>query len=142
MFGTSFFTINTNAMKPDLRKNDFLIVKEVEEGKLYIDDIIAYEINGNIRINKIINIKNDNGKILYTTKTNQNYYPDIELITQGQIIGKIVCNIPFVGFISNILETKIAAIIIILILLLRFLYNKYAYQKSIHRRRKKAKYIN
>lgn len=137
LFGTSFLTVKTKAMKPDLQKNDFVIVKE-KEG-LEVGELIAYQIHGNIRINKIISIKSENGTILYSTKSNENYYPDIEKITENQIIGKVIKRIPILGAFRSFLESKVNTVIIIVLIMLKFSYNKYAYKQLRQRKRKKIK---
>lgn len=132
LFGISFFCMKDNLMKNDINKNDLVIIKEVKNNQLKEGDIIAYEINNNIRINKITNIKE---KI--TTKFNQNYYYDIEQITSEQIIGKKIINIPFLGILLNILQSQITSFFIFFFLILGVFYNKYIYEKRIQRFRKK-----
>ena len=125
-------------MENDLHKNDFVIVKEVPNGELQVGDIIAYKVNDQVRINKIVD-KQD----VYTTKFNLNYYTDIEKITFNQIIGKKVINIPFLGMILNILQSKIFSVFVLLFLIFVFWYNKYTHTKRKEReRKKKNKYIS
>lgn len=138
IFGISFFNMKSNAMKPELGKNDFIIVKEDKNKALETGDIIAYRVNRNIKINKIFYIQIDDGKIAYVTKSNQNYYPDNEKIKKEQIIGKVVAHVPILGFFTNILESKITSLIVILILVLKFLYNKEIYKRKRQRKRKKG----
>lgn len=138
IFGISFFNMKSSAMKPELNKNDFIIVKEDKNKALETGDIIAYRVNGNIKINKIFYIQIDDGKIAYVTKSNQNYYPDNEKIKKEQIIGTVVTHVPILGFFTNILESKITSLIVILILVLKFLYNKETYKRKRQRKRKKG----
>ena len=114
-------------------KNDFIIVKEVDEEKLQEGDIIAYQVNGKTRINKIF--KTQQGE--YTTKSNKNYYPDIEKITYNQIIGKKVAIVPFGGIVLSILQSKITTALVLVFLCLYFLRNKYLYEKKKGRALKK-----
>lgn len=138
IFGISFFNMKSSAMKPELSKNDFIIVKEDKNKALETGDIIAYRVNGNIKINKIFYIQIDDGKIAYVTKSNQNYYPDNEKIKKEQIIGTVVVHVPILGFFTNILESKITSLIVILILVLKFSYNKEIYKRKRQRKRKKG----
>lgn len=138
IFGISFFNMKSSAMKPELNKSDFIIVKEDKNKALEMDDIIAYRVNGNIKINKIFYIQIDDGKIAYVTKSNQNYYPDNEKIKKEQIIGTVVAHVPILGFFTNILESKITSLIVILILVLKFSYNKEIYKRKRQRKRKKG----
>lgn len=143
IFGISLFYVEEDLMKPDLRQNDLVIAKEVESEDININDIIVYRVNDNIKINKVFNIYNDTntGEKKYVTKSNLNYYPDIEEIVDGKIIGKKVANIFGVGFIIKILQSKITTVLIAIILCLRFSFNKYMYQKKKERIRKKKKIV-
>ena len=132
--GISFFRVKTDLMENDLHKNDFVIVKEVIDSELQVGDIIAYEVNDQVRINKIVDKKEG-----YTTKFNQNYYPDIEKITMNEIIGKKIVSIPFLGIILDILQSKIISILVLLFLMFIFWYNTYTHTKRKERERKKKK---
>lgn len=132
ILGISLLYMENDLMKDDINKNDLVIVKEVREKELQEEDVIAYNINGKIRINKIMNKQKE-----YTTKSNKNYYPDIEKITSNEIIGKKISNIRFLGIILKILQSKITSIFVFLLLVLKFTYNKYMYTKKNERLRKK-----
>ena len=135
LFGISLFNMQTNLMENDISKNDLVIVKEVQEQDLQNGDIIAYNVNGKIRINKIINEKQG-----YITKSNGNYQPDIEKVDFNNIIGKKIINIPILGFIIGILQSKITSMIILISLIIVYFYNKNLYIKKKERVRKKKKY--
>lgn len=134
VFGISFFSVKTDLMENDLHKNDFVIVKEVPNGELQVRDIIAYEVNNLVRINKIVDEKDG-----YITKSNKNYYPDIETITINQVIGKEIVSIPFLGILLDILQSKIFSFFVLLLLIFVFWYNKYTHTKRKERERKKKK---
>ena len=135
LFGISFFRMKTDLMQDDINKNDFIIVKEVDENELQEGDIIAYQVNGKTRINKIF--KTQQGE--YTTKSNKNYYPDIEKISYNQIIGKKVAIFPFGGIVLLMLQSKVTTAFILIVLILYFIRNKYLYEKRKERARKKKK---
>ena len=137
LFGISFFCMKSDLMQDDINMNDLVIVKKVEESKLQEGDIIAYSINGNTRINKIIKKETE-----YITRSNKNYNPDIEKISYDQVIGKMIVNIPVLGIIISIFQSKITNAIILVILILYFLYNRYLVSKKNERARKKKIYEN
>ncbi len=132
VFGISFFSVKTDLMENDLYKNNFVIVKEVTDSDLQVGDIIAYEVNNQVRINKIVDEKDG-----YITKSNKNYYPDIEKITINQIVGKEVVSIPFLGILLDILQSKIFSFFVLLFLIFVFWYNKYTHAKRKERERKR-----
>ena len=136
-FGITFLNMESELMEDELSKNDFVMLKAVKENELQEGDIIAYTVNDQIRINKIINTKNG-----YTTKSNKNYYPDIEKIEYEEIIGKKVGNIPHLGTVIKILQSKITSVVIFIFLVFGFGANKYIYIKRIERAKKKKEYKN
>lgn len=132
LYGISLFCMKTDLMEEDINENDLIIVKEVEDKELQNGDIIAYEVNGKIRINKIIDDQEG-----YMTKSNKNYYPDIEKTTINKIVGKKIINIPFIGLVLELLQSKIASVFTLLFLIVIFSYNRYMYTKKKQRGRKK-----
>ena len=100
-FGISLFNIENDLMQDELKKNDLVIVKQVKESELHKGDIIAYTLNGQTRINKIIN-QNDG----YITKYNKNYQPDIEAIQYNNIIGKVTKSLPLWRYINKFVTVK------------------------------------
>lgn len=141
IFGISFLHMNGDLMKDDLRKNDLVIVKQINENEINVGDIIAYSINGKIRINKVFNIYYDDNirKVVYITKSNKNFQPDIEPIQINQIIGKKVINISGMGTVIKILQTQFVSIIVLIILFISYFYNRYLYNKRKERNRKLKK---
>lgn len=133
LYGISLFCMKTDLMEEDINENDLIIVKEVEDKELQNGDIIAYEVNGKIRINKIMYYEQEE----YTTKSNKNYYPDIEKTTINKIVGKKIINIPFIGLVLELLQSKIASVFTLLFLIVIFSYNRYMYTKKKERGRKK-----
>ena len=73
------------------------------------------------------------------TKSNRNYYPDIEKITINQIVGKKIVNIPLLGLVLELLQSKIASVVALLFLIVVFSYNRYMYTKKKERGRKKRR---
>ena len=132
LYGISLFCMKTDLMEEDINENDLIIVKEVEDKELQNGDIIAYEVNGKIRINKIIDDQDG-----YMTKSNKNYYPDIEKTTINKIVGKKIINIPFIGLVLELLQSKIASVFTLLFLIVIFSYNRYMYTIKKERGRKK-----
>ena len=142
ILGVNFFSMDTNSMKGDLGKYSLVITKKSKSQDFEINDIIAYEVNDNIRINKIINKYYDEnkGKEVYITKYNLNYYPDIEKVTDNQIVGKKVLHIPFLGWLIKLLRSGIFSVLCILILFVMLLENKAKMRRKKHKKSRKNVY--
>ncbi len=135
IFGISFLCMPDNLMENDMSQNDLVVIKKVNKKELQKNEIIAYEVNDTVRINKIINI----GEKI-ATKSNKAYYPNLEKITTEQIIGKKILNIPFLGNVLKILESRILSLLIFIVLVARFTYNRNILKKAIVRAKKKEKF--
>lgn len=135
----NMLSMNTDLMENDISKNSLVIVKKTKKSELKNNDIIAYEVNGKIRINRLINKYNDenSGQEVYSTKSNLNYYPDIENISYEQIIGKKIINIPFLGVFIKIFQSKIISFVCTFILILMFIINDSKIKREKRNRRKK-----
>lgn len=142
IFDISVITMKSESMKPELKKNDLMIVKAYKKNIPKINDNISYNINNTIRTNKLFNIQYDDGERYYVTKSNNNYYPDIEKIYDNQILGKVIINIKFLGIFINIIQSRVFTVFAMIFILLRISYNKYMYKKKKERRRKKYKNNN
>ena len=135
LFGISLFSMETNLMEPEISKYSFMITKEYGENDIIqVDDKIVYSMNGKIRINKIVSIESIDGKILYHTKSNQNYYIDSESISKNEIIGKVITVIPILGIGLEILQAKITTLCIIIFLVIIYVYNKKVYKNKMRRK--------
>ena len=134
IFGVTALCMDTGLMENEISKNALVLVKKVDKKELEIGDTIGYEVNGKIRINKIINFKKS-----YVTKSNQSYYPDIEEPEYEQIIGKKIASISFLGGLVKIIQSGGTTFLILILLILMIFYNRYDYLKQKRRGKKKAK---
>ena len=76
-------------------------------------------------------MKAGSGKIVYKTKSNNNYFIDKEKITSNQVIGKVINNIPVLGILLKILQSRITTIFIIILLIIKIIYNKKMKKRKI-----------
>ncbi len=132
LMGISLFSMKTNSMREEIPKNSLIITKEYKNTEnIKINDNIAYIVNGKIRINKIVSNEVIDGKIVYYTKSNNNYTMDGEGIYKNQIIGKVKKVVPLLGILFNILKSNITTILIIFFLVVKYIFNKKKYERII-----------
>ena len=121
-------------MLPTIKLNDLILAKQCTPEELNLEDIIIFDENGIIKVQRITKIQGLGEKTNYTTKGDNNYYNNNVIIKYEQIKGKFVKRIPLVGFIIKILESKVTTIFIVIILILLFLFNRDMKMKSIKRK--------
>lgn len=143
IFGYKAYNITSSSMQPSIHEGDVVIIKkintkeEVKEG-----DVVSYEKDGQIITHRIINISENNGKIQYVTKGDNNNVEDLSRIGFEDIQGVVAITIPYLGNILTMLENQIFILIVLLIVLLLYLYKINKDEKSEMRREKRKKTIS
>ena len=134
---TKIYVAEDKTMLPTIKPNDLILAKQCTPEDLNLEDIIIFDENGIIKVQRITKIQGLGEKTNYTTKGDNNYYNNNVIIKYEQIKGKFIKRIPLVGFIIKILESKVTTIFIVIILILLFLFNRDMKMKSIKRRKNK-----
>ena len=138
MFGYRAYIITTDSMKPNISQGDIIIIKETEEEKLKIDDIITFRKNNKLITHRIIEIETDEaGNKQYVTKGDNNNIEDLEKVSYQEIEGKKIVKIPVLGKVVMLLQDEVYIILIAIILLLIYLHMQKTEEKEIIRREKK-----
>ena len=136
LMGISLFSMESDLMGDEIPRNSLLVTRKYNANdNIDVNDNIAYIVNGKIRINKVVSTEVIDGKVIYHTKSNNNYFSDIEEVSKNEVIGKVIGIVPVLGILLNILQSKITTVIIIIILIMKFIYNKNAYKRRIKRKK-------
>lgn len=137
IFGCRAYIIKSNSMEPMIKTGDIIITKNIKEEDIKKEDIITFKKKDEIITHRIVNIEENNGEKIYTTKGDNNNIDDIERIKNKDIEGKYILTIPYLGKIIMILENKIIFLILVLIILILYFYNIKLQEKKEIRREKK-----
>lgn len=137
LLGYKSYIIKTNSMEPTININDVVITKKVKQEEIKVHDIITFIQDGQVITHRITKIDNDNGKIKYTTKGDNNNVEDTFKITYESIEGKHILTIPYLGIIVQVLQNKIIFLILLLIILIFILVMIQKQEKKEYRREKK-----
>lgn len=111
IFGYTFFSVATGSMQPTLDINDIIIVKITDNVK--VGDIITYREENDFITHRVIS----NNKDTFVTKGDYNNTEDNPIDT-SKIVGKLVCKVPSLGLIGDILLTPKVFISVIITLFL------------------------
>ena len=107
-FGAKPTIISSGSMQPALEKGDMVLIEHVELKDIEKGDIIQYEMGRIPTVHRVKEIQTEeNGEILFITQGDANRKPDVEPVKPDQITGKVVFNIPKIGWIP--LSMKILA---------------------------------
>ena len=127
-------------MQPNLNINDLVIVKKCKINEINENDIITYKKNNKIISHRIIKKEYYKGKIIFTTKGDNNEIEDMEKVTMENIYGKVVANIPKVGKIIRFIQKGNGIVIVISILIIIFIIINMEEKKKNNRKFKRKKY--
>ena len=139
-FGYKTFSIISGSMEPKININDIVIVKNVDKNQIKINDIITFKIEDETITHRVINIKQIDNKLIYTTKGDSNEVTDIEKIEYNQIAGKYVGKLPKIGKLLSILKNKYIFGLILIFLIIFYMLQRKNIQKKITRKEKRQKY--
>ncbi len=117
--GFRIFNVATGSMVPEYNVGDIIVSKEIDPNDLQVGDNIVYkgekqDFKDKIVTHQIIEKREENGKIYFTTKGIANEEPDPE-ISEDQVYGKIVYKTIILSFISGIINNIYAFYFLIFI---------------------------
>ena len=96
-------TILSNSMSPVLEKGDVVIYKKLNEDEikdLEINSIILYRAQDRNIMHRIVYKTGEGENTKFETKGDNNNKSDAKLVQIGQIKGKYVCHIKYIGYLS------------------------------------------
>lgn len=138
VFGYRAYIITTDSMKPNISYGDIVIIKEVEEEKLKMDDVITFRKDNKLITHRITGIETDeDSNRKYITKGDNNNVEDADKVSYEEIEGKKVLKIPTFGKAVMLLQDEVYIILIIIVLLLIYLNVQKTEEKDRVRREKK-----
>lgn len=105
-FSTGFFGVQptiiySGSMRSEIDVGDIVLISEVPLDEIHVGDIIQYQ-NENMSIpvvHRVHEIYDDGENIVFITKGDSNDRPDREPVMPGHVMGKVVFNLPKIGWI-------------------------------------------
>jgi len=109
-------TVLSGSMEPAIKTGSIVVSKSFSNYK--IGEIITFQLSSASKTpttHRIVEMEVQEGNPLYTTKGDANNAPDREVVQGKQIIGKVVLNIPFLGYAVNFVKKPIGFLLIIIV---------------------------
>lgn len=131
LFGYTPLVVESNSMSPTFKKDDLIFVKKCDTSKLEEGDIICFHtiIDNEYALNthRIQKIDTVGDARSYTTLgDNNNGIADAHIISDGDIVGKYVGDLPKAGKVMDFLSSSMGFLIVIVLpMLLFFIYQVY-----------------
>lgn len=100
--------VMSGSMEPIFYRGDIVIVERISEencNELKLYDIIEYKLGKKLILHRIVKIEeNESGKLIFTTKGDNNEKEDSEKVEASQILGKIKFSMKYIGYPSVLLN--------------------------------------
>ena len=99
--------VPSGSMIPTIRPGDVVIVAKSQAGSVTLGDIVEYhDVRENLNIvHRVIEVHGEDGQRYFITKGDNNSSPDADPVPAQNVIGKVVFNIPKVGWISILVKS-------------------------------------
>lgn len=110
LFGYSYYNILTTSMQSELPQGSLIIVHKETDTLKVGDDITFFESENKIVTHRIIEILDnyeDSGQIGYKTQGIENPNPDNYITYEGNVIGKVVWHVPYLGFVMAFIAKNV-----------------------------------
>ncbi len=108
-------TVLSGSMEPAIHTGSLVVVKPM--GEYNVGDVVTRNTNeGNVTItHRVVTKDVIDGETLLGTKGDANNVADNEKIPQSMIMGKVILNIPYLGYLINFAKTTKGLMLIIVI---------------------------
>jgi len=130
-----FMVVQSGSMRPAIKTGAVVMVKPVNDYKM--GEVITFKEEGEKSTTHRINdIEVIEGEPYYITKGDANNAPDKERVAKNEIIGKVLLDIPYVGYGVNFAKQPLGFALIIIIPALVIIGDE---TRKIYREIKKSK---
>jgi signal peptidase len=140
------YTILTSSMEPGLPPGTLVIVKPVEPVDIKIGTVITYQLDSGepaVVTHRVIEIQGPNlpgADPSFITKGDANSAPDAKPVTAVQLRGEVWYSVPLIGWVNNIVNGDLRAVVIPVVAGLLFLYAGWSIVTSrIDKRRRRQR---
>ena len=122
------YNIVTRSMEPELIVGDIILVKKVDPKDINVGDNITFQgtlgdMKGKTITHEVINIRQEQGKYVFTTQGKSNLSIDPEVWEQ-LVFGKVVYKFKILSFLSRLIKTWYGFLFIVAIPLITLLYTE------------------
>lgn len=129
VFGLQVYSVLSGSMEPAYKTGAIVYVKDVDPATLVVGDPVTFELSSGTaathRIVELVPDENDPSVTLFRTKGDANEHVDAALVSYGEVIGKPIFTIPYLGYLAEFIQSKtgryiciVAAAVVVLLTVL------------------------
>ena len=144
--GSTPYTILTSSMEPGLPPGTLVIVKPIDPVDIRIGTVITYQLDSGepeVVTHRVIEIQGPNlpdADPSWITKGDANSAPDAKPVMSVQLRGAVWYSVPLIGWVNNVVNGDLRAVVIPVVAGLLFLYAGWSIVTSrIDKRRRRQR---
>lgn len=110
------FIVQSGSMEPDIKTGSIVLIRPAESYK--IGDVITFGKTTNGKVpttHRIVEIRLQSGVPMYTTKGDANNAPDINEVPHKDVVGRVLFDVPYLGFALAAAKKPIGFLVLIVI---------------------------
>ena len=97
-------SIASGSMEDELNIGDVVIIKRCSAEDVNVGDIIEYQMNDFTIIHRVVEKHQTKGEYYFRTKGDNNAQPDMKMVEEYQLIGKVVFKVRYIGYPSILMN--------------------------------------
>lgn len=134
VLGVTIMNVQKYQEQENLTENTIIIAKKIENN-LNVGDLVIINISDSTYFHRVMKIENNH----IITKGDGNFKNDNIQFKKEDIQYKVILQIPYLGILIKIIESKMLSVIIFAGLFMYYAYSKGIDKKNLKRRRMKIK---
>lgn len=120
IFGYSVFQVISPSMEPAIPTGSYILVREKDPQEVREGDVISFrssdpQIYRQINTHRVVAIEEQDGKLRFTTRGDNNPIDDATAVSETDLIGVYQKNIPFLSGIGKLLKNPYIFFVIALV---------------------------
>jgi len=112
--GWQIDTVLSGSMSPTMGVGSAVVSRPVDTHTIELGDIITYRspLNGKLTTHRVVGIE-ENSPLYFQTKGDANEKPDSYMVSANRIEGKVVFDVPFMGYVTSFVKTPLGFILML-----------------------------
>jgi signal peptidase len=123
--------VMSGSMEPAIKTSSIVLVKQIPVNQIVKGDVINFETSGTSVTHRVYEIKNTDNKLTFITKGDANNIPDVDPVSPDQIKGKVIFNIPYLGYLYTWIKQPLGFLILIILPALFVIISEFVNIKKI-----------
>lgn len=121
LFGIQLYEVKTESMEPEYPAGSVVYVKTAEPDEISVGDVVTYTLGTDtdlVMTHRVMEIQQE--EQYFITKGDANAVEDAEPVSFSRLVGKPVCCIEGIAFISNFINSALGIRVVVIIFIMVF----------------------